>query len=84
MPSFKVPDMTCGHCVRTLTDALKGVDPGAEVRIDLGRQLVSVESTAADARQLSDAIVAAGYTPEPASAAAVAPAARTGGCCGCR
>jgi len=69
MLAFKVDDMTCGHCVSTITQALKAVDPGASVSIDLARHLVSVEPAAADAGQLSAAIAQAGYTPEPVQTA---------------
>ncbi|WP_241485531.1 heavy-metal-associated domain-containing protein, partial [Xanthomonas euvesicatoria] len=28
--------MTCGHCVRTVTQAIQAVDPHAQVDVDLG------------------------------------------------
>ena len=33
--SFQVQGMTCGHCVRAVTEAVKSVDPQAEVKVDL-------------------------------------------------
>ncbi len=87
MIAFKVSDMTCGHCVSTITRALKGADKDAKVQIDLASQLVQVESATADSEELADVIREAGYAPEsmPAAAAqAVQPVPR-GGCCGsCR
>lgn len=63
MIAFEVGDMTCGHCVGAITQALKEVDPGAQVRIDLASHRVEIEPAAADARALGDAIREAGYTP---------------------
>ena len=35
MQSFKVTGMTCAHCVRAVTDAVRGVDAAADVKVDL-------------------------------------------------
>lgn len=84
MQVFRVDDMTCGHCVSTITKAIRGADKDAEVTIDLGRHLVMVEPTEADVQELSDAITEAGYTPVPVQAGAVAAEPKkAGGCCGC-
>ena len=84
MIAFEVKDMTCGHCVSTITKALKGADKDAKVQIDLASHRVQIEPTEANASELSDAIKEAGYTPvELAGGAAAAPARRSaGGCCG--
>lgn len=85
MIAFEVNDMTCGHCVSTITKALKSADQGAKVTIDLAKHLVMVEPTEADTQQLHDAIAEAGYTPVRAEAATVEPAAQGGDRCGhCR
>jgi copper chaperone len=63
MIAFEVNDMTCGHCVSTITQALKAVDPQAQVTIDLGRHRVQVESQRVGQDALRDAIAEAGYTP---------------------
>ena len=83
MIAFEVKDMTCGHCVSTITKAVKSADPGAKVTTDLARHLVMVEPTEADARELHDAIVEAGYTPVEAEATSVEAAPAAGrSCCG--
>lgn len=82
MIAFEVNDMTCGHCVSTITKSLKAADKDAKVTIDLARHLVMVEPTATDAQELRDAIVEAGYTPVPVEAATVDAAAQVGTCCG--
>jgi copper chaperone len=66
MIAFEVKDMTCGHCVSTITQAVKAVDGNAKVEIDLARHRVEIEPADADARALADAISDAGYTPLPA------------------
>ena len=63
MTTFEVKDMSCGHCVSTITKAVKAVDPDATVQIDLATHRVSVDSTVAQAAALSDAIRDAGFTP---------------------
>jgi copper chaperone len=65
MMSFLVQDMSCGHCVGSITSALNTADPGAEVRVDLGQHLVTINRTHLDAAALAQAIVDAGYTPQP-------------------
>ena len=87
MTIFEVKDMTCGHCVSTITKAVRAVDQGAKVQIDLETHRVTIDPTEADAAELSDAIKEAGYTPVAVEAgeARVAPKAgppRAGCCCG--
>lgn len=63
MIAFEVSDMSCGHCVSTITKALQSADKDAKVTIDLARHLVMIEPAAADADQLREAIAEAGYSP---------------------
>lgn len=85
MVTFQVNDMTCGHCVGTITKALKAVDANASVNIDLAKHLVEIESNGAGATELGAAINAAGYTAVPVTGAVASQSrATTGGgsCCG--
>ena len=87
MTTFEVKDMTCGHCVSTITKAVKALDLGAKVQIDLATHRVTIDPTEADAAALSDAIRQAGYTPVAVEAgvgrvAGNAAPARGGCCCG--
>ncbi len=41
---FVVPNMSCGHCVKAITEAVKALDPKAEVAVDLPARKVTVES----------------------------------------
>jgi len=83
MISFQVNDMTCGHCVSTITKAVRSIDQGAKVEIDLATHSVQIEPTEADADELAEAIREAGYTPVAVAGAAPQPkaAAQRGGCC---
>lgn len=42
--TFNVKGMTCGHCERAVTQAVKTLDPRAEVRIDRSTGKVEVQS----------------------------------------
>lgn len=82
MIAFEVKDMTCGHCVSTITKAVIAADKDARVQIDLATHRVQIEPTEANAAELADAIREAGYTPvEVAAGAGAAPAAGKKGCC---
>ena len=78
MLRYQVDDMTCGHCAQAITQALKGLDPHAEVTVDLGVKQVTVISLFASER-IEHLISAAGYTPRTAE---VVPSATKGSCCG--
>ncbi len=63
MIQFQVNDMTCGHCAATITKAVKALDEGARVDIDIAAHRVQIDSASArDA--LEQAIRTAGYTPQ--------------------
>ena len=57
---FLVSGMTCGHCVRAVTQAIEAVDPAARVTIDLAAGTVTADSVAPPER-LAEAIRAEGY-----------------------
>lgn len=58
---FNVQGMTCGHCERAVSQAIKAVDPQSEVRIDRASGLVEVQSQA-PREALAHAITEEGYT----------------------
>ncbi len=62
MISFDIPNMTCGHCVRSITEAVQAADPAAQVQADLASHRVQVTSTA-PRDLLVKQLVEAGYTP---------------------
>jgi copper chaperone len=85
MVTFEINDMTCGHCVGTITKAVRSVDSGAKVEVDLLTHRVQIEAAESSTTALADAIKEAGYTPVPVvDAKGLAPKpAKSGGCC-CR
>ena len=62
MIEFQIPNMTCGHCVRAITEAVQSVDPAARVVADLSLHQVQVESTA-PRESLVVTLTEAGYAP---------------------
>jgi copper chaperone len=63
MQKYKVPDMSCAHCVRSIEKAIKSVDPTAAVACDLTSKFVEVK-TSASLDRISAALVEAGYKHE--------------------
>ncbi len=62
MIEFKLPDMSCGHCVGSVTETVKRVDPAAKVEVDLATKQVKLESSES-AASFADALTEAGYPP---------------------
>ena len=67
MQSFEVSGMTCGHCVRAVTEAVHGVDAGAKVEVDLQAGRLTVQGDAAPDR-IVQALAAEGYPAVPMAA----------------
>jgi copper chaperone len=44
MIELDVPDMTCNHCVSTITKAVKDIDENARCEVDLDSKRVRVDS----------------------------------------
>ena len=61
MQVFSVEGMTCGHCVRAVTQAVQSQDPAAEVKVDLAAKQVSVHSQLSP-EVIADLIREEGYT----------------------
>ncbi|MCU0927038.1 MAG: cation transporter [Hydrogenophaga sp.] len=59
--TFTVQGMTCGHCEKAVTTAIKTLDPQAEVRIDRSQNQVEV-STTQPREAVAAAISEEGYT----------------------
>lgn len=58
--TFQVQGMSCGHCVGAVTQAVKSVDPQAEVKVDLSSGKVEVQSQQ-DHAAIAKAIEDEGY-----------------------
>jgi copper chaperone len=59
--TFDVKGMTCSHCERAVTQAVKTVDPAAQVKIDLPTGTVEVR-TSQPREAIAHAIAEEGYT----------------------
>ena len=62
MITFNIPQMSCGHCVKAVTEAVQEVDPQAKVQVDLASKAVQVESQA-DRAKIVASLAEAGYPP---------------------
>ena len=60
MYRFKVEGMTCGSCAEGIEDAVKRLDPNAEVRVDVRSETVDVK-TSKDQREIIPLIEDEGY-----------------------
>lgn len=60
MQVFKVQGMSCGHCVRAITQAVQARDAAAEVQVDLAAGEVRVASCL-PAVEVAEAIAEEGY-----------------------
>ena len=65
MQLFNVQGMTCGHCVRAVTEAIKNDDPSADVQVELVSKQVKVQSSLSPERIVS-LISEEGYQAQPA------------------
>ena len=60
MHRFDVPDMSCGHCVAAVTEAIQSIDQAASVDVDLENRELRVASPSEPA-MLAAALLEAGY-----------------------
>lgn len=60
MYELTLPDMTCGHCVRSVTTTVHKIDPAAEITIDLPTHKVQIVSNIA-AESFQTALADEGY-----------------------
>ncbi|MCY4745214.1 heavy-metal-associated domain-containing protein [Pelomonas sp. UHG3] len=64
MYRFTLPDMSCGHCVAAITEALQALDAQARIAIDRDARTAEVDS-ALPRETLAAALAEAGYPPAP-------------------
>ena len=60
MLRYTIENMTCGHCVATITKTVQGVDARAVVRASVASRTLEIE-TGATSEAVSVAVEAAGY-----------------------
>jgi copper chaperone len=81
MITLEVKDMSCGHCVSAINNAVLAADGNATVQIDLATKRVQLQPASADTAVLMAAIEGAGYTPVLIELGSVAVSPSSGGCC---
>lgn len=79
MIELNVQGMTCGGCASTVTRAVKALDPGADVKVDLTSDKVTIEGRR-DVQAYARAVTNAGYPASADGIPTVTP--KRGGCCG--
>jgi copper chaperone len=57
---FNIPAISCGHCVKAVTEAVKQTDPDAQVSVDLESKKVTVQTTR-ERDTVAAALAEAGY-----------------------
>ncbi|MBD8554786.1 heavy-metal-associated domain-containing protein [Rhizobium sp. CFBP 8762] len=62
MFTLTLPDMSCGHCVKTVEKTVKEADAQASVSIDLPSKTARIQ-TSLDEQTLRNALTDAGYAP---------------------
>ena len=64
--TLKITGMSCGHCVRSVTEALESVEGVRSAKVDLeaGRATVEYDENTTDPTDLVDAVMDEGYTAE--------------------
>ena len=60
MYEYKVSGMTCPSCAKAIARTLQRIDPKVEVRVDISRQLVRVDSSK-NIEDIAQLINEAGY-----------------------
>jgi copper chaperone len=62
MIELTLPTMTCGHCVKNVTQVVKRIDVDAKLEIELPEHRVRIESTR-PAGEFKKALADEGYAP---------------------
>jgi copper chaperone len=64
MITLSIPNISCGHCVRSITSAVQELDPAAVVQVDVTARTANIDS-AADLQTVRDKLAAEGYPSTP-------------------
>jgi len=62
MLDFDIPNISCQHCARAVTEAVKAADPQARVEVDVTTKHVQVQ-TSVPREAVVARLAEAGYTP---------------------
>ena len=59
--TMDISGMTCGHCVSSVTRALKGLDGVAVEQVTLGKATLSYDASATSPARIAEAVEEEGY-----------------------
>ncbi len=59
--TYRVGGMSCEGCVRSVTKAVQAALPGADITVDLGKGLVTVDAPAPNDAAIRQAVEDAGF-----------------------
>lgn len=62
--TLKVPEMSCGHCVASVSGAVERVPGVSDVKVDLEAKRVEVAGEGLEPTAVAAAVREAGYEPE--------------------
>ena len=67
--TLKVTGMTCGHCVRSVTDAIGSLEGVQSTNVELkdGRAIIVYDESRVSPRDMVSAVMDEGYTAEEVS-----------------
>ncbi|RUS58653.1 copper chaperone [Pseudorhodobacter sp. E13] len=65
MTTLSIPDMSCGHCKAAVETAIRKLDPGAQVQVDLTTRRAEITSSQTVPAMIA-ALAAVGFPAEPA------------------
>lgn len=60
---FRIENMTCGGCARSVTSTIQELDENAKVNVDVVSKMVEVESSASESEIIA-ALTEDGFPPE--------------------
>ncbi len=64
MLTLSIPAISCGHCVRAITDTVLALDPDAVVQVDIATRTAVID-TRADSATVLDKLADEGYPATP-------------------
>jgi copper chaperone len=65
MTTFKIPDMSCGHCKATVEATIQALDPEARIAFDMEARRITLDSRC-KAANVQAALARVGYPATPA------------------
>lgn len=57
---FDIPAMTCGHCVKAVTQTVQLLDPDAKISVELATKKLTLQTTK-DRQTVATVLTEAGY-----------------------